>query len=128
VDLALERRTGDFVRGLIQSGAEKTVHDLSDGGLIVAAADMALASGVGVTLDATSQAHAHPLLFGEDQARYLIATTAPQAVLEAAAAAGLHASVVGQAGGDAFASKGLFSIPLAKLRAAHEDWLPGYMG
>ncbi|MFZ5668964.1 MAG: phosphoribosylformylglycinamidine synthase subunit PurL [Pseudomonadota bacterium] len=127
VDLALERRSGDFVRRLIQSGAEKTVHDLSDGGLVVAAADMALASGVGLTLDATSEAHAHPFLFGEDQARYLIATTAPQAVLEAAAAAGLHASVVGQAGGEAFASKGLFSIPLARLRAAHEDWLPTFM-
>jgi len=43
------------------------------------------------------------------------------------AGAGLHASVVGQAGGEAFASKGLFSIPLATLRTAHEAWLPEYM-
>ena len=128
VDLALERRTGDLVRGLIQSGEAKVVHDLSDGGLIVAAADMALASGVGVTLDATSPGSAHPFLFGEDQARYLIATDAPEALLKAAADAGLHASVVGKAGGDAFASTDLFSIPLARLRAAHEDWMPGYMG
>ncbi|MDP2260945.1 MAG: phosphoribosylformylglycinamidine synthase subunit PurL [Caulobacter sp.] len=128
VDLALERATGDFVRGLIQSGQAKVVHDLSDGGLIVAAADMALASNVGVTLDATSPGNAHPFLFGEDQARYLIATDAPETLLQAAADAGLHASVVGRAGGDAFASTDLFSIPLAKLRAAHEDWMPGYMG
>jgi hypothetical protein len=68
-------------------------------------------------------------LFGEDQARYLIATADPEGLLTAAAAAGLHASVVGQAGGDAFASKqGLFSIPMATLRSAHEAWLPGYMG
>ena len=128
VDLALERRTGDLVRELIQSGEAKVVHDLSDGGLIVAAADMALASGVGATLDATSPGNAHPFLFGEDQARYLIATDAPEALLKAAADAGLHASVVGQAGGDAFASRDLFSIPLARLRAAHEDWMPGFMG
>ena len=128
VDLALERRTGDLVRELIQSGEAKVVHDLSDGGLIVAAADMALASGVGATLDATSPGNAHPFLFGEDQARYLIATDAPKALLKAAADAGLHASVVGKAGGDAFASTDLFSIPLATLRAAHEDWMPGYMG
>ncbi len=128
VDLALERATGDFVRGLIRSGQVKVVHDLSDGGLVVAAADMALASGVGLTLDATSPGNAHPFLFGEDQARYLIATDAPEPLLKAAADAGLHASVAGQAGGEAFASRDLFSIPLAKLRSAHEDWMPGYMG
>lgn len=128
VDLALERKTGDFVRGLIQSRTVTVVHDLSDGGLIVAAADMALASNVGVTLDATSPGNAHPFLFGEDQARYLIATDAPEALLKAAADAGLHAGVVGRAGGDAFASRDLFSIPLAKLRAAHEDWMPAFMG
>ena len=104
------------------------VHDLSDGGLIIAAADMALASNVGVTLDATSPGNAHPFLFGEDQARYLIATDAPEALLKAAADAGLHAGVVGQAGGDAFASRDLFSIPLARLRAVHEDWMPAFMG
>jgi len=128
VDLALERRTGDFVRRLIQSRTVTVVHDLSDGGLIIAAADMALASNVGVTLDATSPGNAHPFLFGEDQARYLIATDAPEALLKAAADAGLHAGVVGQASGDAFASRDLFSIPLARLRAAHEDWMPGFMG
>src|SRR5215217_243144 len=128
VDLALERKTGDFVRGLIVSRQVTVVHDLSDGGLIVGAADMALASDVGVILDATSAAHAHPLLFGEDQARYLIATAQPETLLKAAEAAGLHASVVGHAEGDAFASKGLFSIPLTKLRQSHEGWMPEYMG
>ena len=128
VDLALERKTGDFVRSLIHSRQVTVVHDLSDGGLIVGASDMALASNVGVTLDATSPGTAHPFLFGEDQARYLIATADPESLLKAAAEAGLHASVVGQAGGDAFASKGLFSIPMDKLRTAHEAWLPGYMG
>ncbi|MDP1632571.1 MAG: phosphoribosylformylglycinamidine synthase subunit PurL [Caulobacter sp.] len=127
VDLALERKTGDFVRGLITSRQETVVHDLSDGGLIIAAADMALASNLGLTLDATSPGNAHPFLFGEDQARYLIATNDPDALLAAAAEAGLHACIVGHAGGDAFASTGLFSIPMAQLRTAHEAWLPTFM-
>ncbi|MFN7360324.1 MAG: phosphoribosylformylglycinamidine synthase subunit PurL, partial [Brevundimonas sp.] len=106
VDLALERKTGDFVRGLIEGGELTVVHDLSDGGLIGAAADMALASDCGVVLDASSAAHAHVLLFAEDQARYLVATAAPQTILDAAREAGLHASVVGHAVGTDFASAG----------------------
>jgi phosphoribosylformylglycinamidine synthase subunit PurL len=128
VDLALERRTGDFVRGLIEAGDLTCVHDLSDGGLIGAAADMALASDCGVELDATSHAHAHVLLFAEDQARYLTAVADPVDLIARAQAAGLHASVVGRAKGTDFASAGekgeLFRIPLAHLREMHESWLP----
>lgn len=131
VDLALERKTGDFVRSLIEGGELTVVHDLSDGGLIGAAADMALASDCGVVLDASSAAHAHVLLFAEDQARYLVATSTPQTILDAAREAGLHASVVGHAGGTDFASAGpkgeLFRIPLAHLREMHESWMPTWM-
>ena len=127
VDLALERRTGDFVRGLIEAGGLTVVHDLSDGGLIGAAADLALASDVGVVLDATSATHAHIFLFGEDQARYLVAVPNPDEIIAAAREAGLHASVVGNASGDAFVSTGLFHIPLTHLREIHEGWLPGWI-
>jgi phosphoribosylformylglycinamidine synthase len=128
VDLALERRTGEFIRLLIETEQLSVIHDLSDGGLIAAVAEMALASRVGVNLSMTSPAHAHILLFAEDQARYLVATSEPAAILAAAAAAGLHASAVGQAGGDALTAPGLFDLPLARLRETHEGWLPGYMG
>jgi phosphoribosylformylglycinamidine synthase len=127
VDLALERRNGEFVRSLIKDGKASAVHDLSDGGLAGAAAEMALASGVGIELNASSAAHAHIYLFGEDQARYLIGVADPAPLLEAARAAGVHASVAGKAHGDAFASPGLFSIELKALRAANEGWLPAYM-
>ncbi|HYG25574.1 MAG TPA: AIR synthase-related protein, partial [Caulobacteraceae bacterium] len=128
VDLTAERRNGDFVRGLIKSRQVTAVHDLSDGGVVVGAAEMALASNIGVTLIATSEAHAHPFLFGEDQGRYLVATKDPDTLLAAAQAAGVHALVAGEAGGEAFASRELFSVPLAQLRDTHEGWLPGYMG
>jgi phosphoribosylformylglycinamidine synthase len=127
VDLQMERRSGDFVRGLIRSRRVSAVHDLSDGGLVVAAAEMALASDVGLTLDATSTTHAHCFLFGEDQGRYLIATGQPEAVIASAIEAGLNAALVGRAGGEVFASTGLFGIPLRDLRAANEAWMPAYM-
>jgi phosphoribosylformylglycinamidine synthase II len=127
VDLALERRNGDFVRAQIRSGAISTVHDLSDGGLLATSAEMALASGVGIELNASSLAHAHIYLFGEDQGRYLLGAADPEPLLQAARAAGVHASIAGRAGGDAFASPGLFDIQLSALRAANEGWLPAYM-
>jgi phosphoribosylformylglycinamidine synthase subunit PurL len=127
VDLAVERRNGDFVRALIRSGEVTVCHDLSDGGLIAAAAEMALASNVGIELNATSPLHAHIFLFGEDQARYLIATRDAEGLIARAEAAGVHANVVGHAGGDAFGSGELFSIPLAELRASHEGWMPAFM-
>jgi phosphoribosylformylglycinamidine synthase len=127
VDLALEKRTGDLVRSLIQSGQTTVAHDLSDGGLIAAVAEMALASGVGVALGLDPKLPAHAALFGEDQARYLVATARPEAVLGAAAQAGVYAAVVGQAGGESLSAEGLFDILLSRLRAAHEGWMPSYM-
>ncbi|MDB5483448.1 MAG: phosphoribosylformylglycinamidine synthase [Caulobacteraceae bacterium] len=127
VDLAVERRNGDFVRALIRAGEIRAVHDLSDGGLIVAAAEMALASNVGVDLDATSALHAHAFLFGEDQARYLVATYRPERLIALAHEAAVPVALVGVAGGDAFASGPLFSIPLERLREAYEGWMPAYM-
>jgi phosphoribosylformylglycinamidine synthase len=128
VDLAVEKRNGDFVRDAIHAGQISSVHDLADGGLIAAAAEMALASDVGVQLTAPEDLPAHAWLFGEDQARYLVATTGADALLAAAEANGVPAHIVGEAGGDVLAVPGVFSLALAKLRADHEAWLPKYMG
>ena len=127
VDLAVERRNGDFVRALIRGEQIRIVHDLSDGGLIGAAADMALASNVGVTLTLAGGLGPHAELFGEDQARYLIATDDAEPVLAAAKAAGVPARAVGRAGGEALAVEGLFSLQISQLRAAYEGWMPAYM-
>ena len=126
VDLAVERRNGDFVRNLIRDGAVATVHDLSDGGLVMAAADMALASGVGVTLDVAAEGITS-LLLGEDQARYLMGTNDPEAVVSKARAAGVPARTIGHAAGSSLSATELFSIPLERLRQSHEAWMPTYM-
>jgi phosphoribosylformylglycinamidine synthase len=127
VDLALERKVGDFVRNLILSGQVTVCHDLSDGGLIAAAAEMALASNTGLGLSAPAGAAPHAVLFGEDQARYLIAVKDAAPILDAARAAGVEAAAVGKAGGADLGVEGLFTLPLAKLRAEHEGWMPAYM-
>jgi phosphoribosylformylglycinamidine (FGAM) synthase-like enzyme len=124
VDLAVEKRNGDLVRGLIRKGLLHAVHDLSDGGLILAAVEMALASKVGVFMDDLPEGPAHTVLFGEDQARYLIAL--PQDVLddldEAAAHAGVPYHVLGRAGGCEVAVKDLFAIDLDTKAGCRPSW------
>ena len=129
VDLAAEKRTGDLVRGLIVGRAVTACHDLSDGGLGVALAEMALAGGLGATVQAPDgDLPLHAWLFGEDQARYLVTGTAAEAVLEAARQAGVPALRIGVTGGSGLTLPGAAPISMDRLHAAHEGWLPGYMG
>jgi phosphoribosylformylglycinamidine synthase len=128
VDLAVERRNGDFVRGQIDARRVKACHDLSDGGLLVAIAEMAIAGGTGMTVDLPASAvPSHAFLYGEDQARYVIATGAPDLVLAEATKAGVPATLLGYSGGASLVVKGLVSLPLSDIKAAHEAWLPAYM-
>ena len=128
VDLAVEKRNGDFVRTLIKDGRVSAVHDLSDGGLGVALAEMAMAGNAGAMIDVLPDGiPAHAALFGEDQARYLIATKDAEGVIAAAKAAGVPAKRIGKTGGSALTLPGGQSISVAELREAHEGWLPAYM-
>ncbi|MDE2182629.1 MAG: phosphoribosylformylglycinamidine synthase subunit PurL [Alphaproteobacteria bacterium] len=126
VDLAAEKKNGDFVRGLIEAGRVDTAHDVSDGGLLVAVAEMAMAGNIGAAIAGGDIAR----LFGEDQGRYLVAVPGGRAgeILAAAKTAGVAAALIGTTGGDKLAVKDQGDVALAKLKSAHEDWLPGYMG
>ena len=128
VDLAVERRNGDFVRSEILGGHVAACHDLSDGGLLVGLAEMCLAGGTGAAMRLPADAGTpHAYLYGEDQGRYLVATDDGNALVEAAMAAGVPATLLGYSGGDSLVVEGLFALPLAELRAVHEAWLPTYM-
>jgi len=111
VDLAAERAHAEIVRALIAEGKATAVHDIADGGLLVAVAEMALAGNIGARLD-------EPLTpasaFGEDQARYLV--TAPEGVAIPGAIR------IGTTGGGKVAG-----VTLDALRAAHEDFFPNLM-
>jgi len=129
VDLAMERRNGDFVRELIREGAATAVHDLSDGGLAVALAEMAMASGIGATCAAGPGVASHAWLFGEDQGRYLVSAARAEAAAIRARAktSGVVVVEIGTTGGDALTLAGEAPILIADLKAAHEGWLPAYM-
>ncbi len=116
VDLAAEKRNGDFIRA--NHKLIRACTDLSDGGLALAAFEMAEAAGVGITLDASDT----PTLFGEDQGRYLIACNFDQAeaLMIAAGQASVPLTTVGKAGGDAV-SFGAASAPLAELAALYRS-------
>ena len=130
VDLDAERRVGDLVRGLLRSGCVSAVHDVSDGGLLVAIAEMALAGARGVELEQLpAPLPPHALWFGEDQARYVVAASPDQAdaIHKAAAVAKVPLRMLGRVGGDAIRLEGEAPLPLAALAVAHEDWLPRFM-
>jgi phosphoribosylformylglycinamidine synthase II len=130
VDLEAERRVGDFVRGLIRSARVSAVHDISDGGLLVAVAEMALAGGRGVALDAAPEGlPAHAVWFGEDQGRYVAAAGSEEAarILHEAKEAGIPVRRVGKTTGHALKLAGEAPLSLQALRTAHDRWLPRFM-
>ena len=129
VDLSVERRNGDFVRTLISEGLISTVHDVSDGGLMVALAEMALASGIGAKIDPPAFQAPLAWAFGEDQGRYVIAApaAAADAVIAQAWVTGVPAAQIGVTGGTELTLTGAGTISLETLRSAHEGWLPGLM-
>ncbi|MBX6427217.1 MAG: phosphoribosylformylglycinamidine synthase subunit PurL [Variibacter sp.] len=130
VDLALERRAGEFVRELIHDRVATAVHDVSDGGLLVAIAEMAMASGLGARLyGAPVMIPPHAFWFGEDQARYVV--TVPQgeaeAVIARARGAGVTVRRLGVTGGDALQLPGERPMLVQVLTERFESWLPAYM-
>ena len=128
VELATERRNGDFVRNLIRAGHVAACHDLSDGGLLVAVAEMAMTGDRGAVLGPPPPGlPRNAFLFGEDQARYVIETADPDTVLEAAHATGVPAHVIGTVGGVALTLQDAGAISVNALKATNEAWLPDYM-
>jgi phosphoribosylformylglycinamidine synthase II len=128
VDLAAEKRNGDIVRELIREGVLTAVHDVSDGGVLVAIAEMAMASGIGAAL-AGRAALPHAFWFGEDQGRYVVTVDAAgaDALLARLAAAGVPADRLGTTGGDALTMPGERPMLVTILRERFEGWLPAFM-
>lgn len=134
VDLAHEKRVGAFVLKLIRDGVATAVHDVSDGGIALALAEMALAAGFGATI--TELEDIDPVLqfFGEDQGRYILTirniaqTDAFEALLREAGAAGVRISWIGRTGGDDLILGKARPLPITTLRETHEGWFPAFMG
>ncbi|MEP3891692.1 MAG: phosphoribosylformylglycinamidine synthase subunit PurL [Hellea sp.] len=129
VDLETEKRNGDYVRKLIRNKRVNAVHDCSDGGLAVTACEMAFAGNIGLHLSRAVGCATHAWLFGEDQARYLVAVeeNSVNPVISTAKAKGVAAQVVGKVGGDRIKADGGFDVSLAGLREKNEAFLPELM-
>ncbi|MDR6127172.1 phosphoribosylformylglycinamidine synthase II [Sphingomonas sp. SORGH_AS802] len=133
VDLDAERRAGDLVRKGIAAGWLTAVHDVSDGGIAVTVAEMALAADIGAILDRKQPYDCARSFFGEDQGVYIV--TADDAALldflTEAHAAGVEVEPLGRTGGKRL----IFERPdrddvvsLEDLRTAHEAFFPTLMG
>jgi phosphoribosylformylglycinamidine synthase len=133
VNLAAERRTGDFIRKAIAAGYVGAVHDVADGGVAVAIAEMALAADIGAMIDRKQPFDGPRAFFAEDQGVYVVTAHdhALMDLLAEAHAAGVEIEPLGRTGGKRL----IFELPdsdhvvtLDALRAAHEGFFPNLMG
>ena len=128
VDLAKERAHGEFIRQLIADGLVSAVHDVSDGGLLVAVTEMALAGNVGARL--VSQDPSIPAAgwyFGEDQGRYIVTTADGQGLLAQAEASDIEVRLIGETTVQGFGIDQIFALPLDVLRTANEAFFKDWM-
>ncbi len=130
VDLPAEKRNGDFVRAAIHDGLVTASHDVADGGLAVALAEMALAGNLGAEIfqhktDLTHTAY----LFAEDQARYVITSSSQDAekLLERAMEAGVPIEIIGTTGQNELNIADMLHISVSDIRDRHSNWLPSLM-
>jgi phosphoribosylformylglycinamidine synthase subunit PurL len=129
VDLAHEKSAGLLVRALIRDGIATAVHDCSDGGLGVALAEMAMASGIGATIEEPGSLSSIASFFGEDQGRYVVTVKrdALNAMLERSNNSGVSAALIGATGGNELKLGSARPILVSDLKSAHESWFPGFM-
>ena len=133
VDLAIERTTGDYVRHAIEQGWITACHDVSDGGVAVAIAEMALAGRCGALIDGPCPHGLAGSWFAEDQGLYVVTLhdAALLGFLAGAKAAGIEAEPIGRTVARRIIFEcdcGDYTVTLDDLRAAHEGFFPKLMG
>lgn len=124
VDLEKEAAHGAFVRAAIDDGLLAAAHDISDGGLAVALAEMSIGPGIGANITADGDA---AFWFGEDQARYILVVEADDAVALEARAGDLPLTRIGTSGGTDLQFADKVTISVAELHDLNEGWFPALM-
>jgi phosphoribosylformylglycinamidine synthase len=134
VNLKEERKNGDFVRQLITTGTISACHDVSDGGLMVALAEMTYRGGIGahvtIPVPMNQPAKVFGYLLGEDQGRYIVATDPANTknILSQAEKLGVAVTKLGKTLKETLEIEDVLSLPVTTLKQSHEKWLPSYMG
>ena len=124
VDLAAESAHGALVRAAIDKGLIAAAHDISDGGLAVALAEMAIGQNIGAEISAEGDTG---FWFGEDQARYVLAVDADKAAAFEALAAGLPVQKIGTTTGAELKFGDTVTISVKQLHDLNEGWFPALM-
>jgi phosphoribosylformylglycinamidine (FGAM) synthase-like enzyme len=129
VDLMAERRNGDFIRSAIRNALVTSCHDISSGGLAWRWPKWRWPPITAWTSISPSHGPSHALLFGEDQARYVVTVPSELSgyIMASAEGAGVPFRHLGKMSGDSLTINGLFSLPVSTLRATHESWFPAFM-
>jgi phosphoribosylformylglycinamidine synthase len=129
VNLNHEHDFGNFVRELIHTNRIEACHDISDGGLLVALAEMCMPKNIGASISFPDHIPAHAFAFGEDQSRYIIACKAEHtdAILEQAAAKNIPVVTLGKTEGDAFEVSGHLNVAVSEIKTVNSEWMPKYM-
>jgi phosphoribosylformylglycinamidine synthase len=127
LDLDLHRRLLGLVAGLVNDNLLDGVHDVSDGGLGVALAEMAVHSQVGFRVEGIAS---HRELFGEGPSRLIVSVPPPalEAVRARVVGAGVGWAPLGVGGGEHLVVRGLLDLPLAESTAAWRGALPEALG
>ena len=128
LDLVAEQKTGSFVRQQILGGGINAAHDIADGGLAVAIAEMAMRSGFGAEIAVPKTGNLHGWAFGEDQARFVVTTADSQALIAAAKEAGIEITKLGMVSDQGELKFGdNDTISIADLNAVFEGCIPALM-
>jgi len=129
VDLEAHARLCDLVRGLVADGVVHGLHDVADGGLALALAEMAVRGGVGFRVKAGA-VDGHEVLFGEGPSRVVVSVAAASVpeVHRRHIEADVPAALLGVAGGDRLVVDGLLDVALEDATAAWRDALPSMLG
>jgi phosphoribosylformylglycinamidine synthase len=125
INLQTEKANGDFIRAQILSGNITACHDVSDGGLLVAITEMAMAGQIGAAVESDAQ-NQSAYWFGEDQSRYVITTNDPEKFISAATIDGIPFEKIGVTGGKDLTINGK-TISVTEIIAINEGWLPDFM-
>jgi phosphoribosylformylglycinamidine synthase II len=129
VNLENEKKIGDVVRDLINIQKIDTVHDISDGGLLIALAEMCIAGNIGVKLDLNKEEMNHGFLFGEDQGRYIISVPKSflSSTIKTLEGKGIYSQNIGETRGKKIIINEQDQISIETLRDLHEKWFKEYM-
>jgi len=128
LDLVAEQKTGSFVRQQILGGGISAAHDIADGGLAFAIAEMAMRSGFGAEIAVPKTGNLHGWAFGEDQARFVVTTADSQALIAAAKEAGIEITKLGMVSDQGELKFGdNDTISIADLNAVFEGCIPALM-